>query len=382
MDIDKDDRSIEELEKEYNSGKTEEELEAERTKKADEGSEGDDPAGKKDDTDEGAESGVKRDEETGELIITRPETAEEKAAREAEELASGGKIYDPVGKKDDGPQTEQGLVELQKSFEDLSAKYPALAKLIPEGVEGGVKGAFTKLVELQEKVNEYSSTQTRQDEDDPQTRLQREGRLKGYIDAEVAQRLASQGIAVPKDDKEWDALWDENPGRTDRLKRTIESTENEVRGQFVRVQKAVDGQRSHNEKVVEDDYKLIKAEAQTVGLDLKDEDFVKWARAKVTDPSVNEKRHGVDYLRAGSLLQAWRNENFTTILLSVRGKEAKVARKQAVDTLTRNNPKTKVLGASAAGNGRGKREVRIDPNDESQLDQLNDKQLEEAFYKT
>ena len=376
MDIKKDDdRSIEELEKEYNSGKAEEELEAERKKKADEGSEGDDGK-KKDDTDEGAESGVKRDEETGELIITRPETAEEKAAREAEELASGGE------KKKGTPETDQGFVELQKSFEGLSAKYPELAKLIPEGVEGGVKGAFTKLVELQEKVNEYSSAQTRQDEDDPQTRLAREGRLKGYIDAEVTQRLASQGIAVPKDEKEWDTLWDENPGKANRLQRAIESTENEVRGQFVRVQKAVDGQKSHNEKVVDDDYKLIKAEAQTVGLDLKDEDFVKWARAKVKDPSVNEKRHGVDYLRAGSLLQAWRNENFTTILLAVKGKEAKVARKQAVDTLTRNNPKTKVLGASAAGNGRGKREVRIDPNDDSQLDQLNDKQLEEAFYKT
>jgi len=274
---------------------------------------------------------------------------------------------------------------LQAQFDALAKKYPDLATVLPADLaKDGIKGMFTALTDLRARAKDSEERERIASEQVTNERqLAKQEKVKEQIEQEMVKRLALAGVKeIPKDDAAWDKLWDENPGAARRLERQIDETRDEVRSVVVAVQQEVAGQAKHNEGVVEKDWADIQEDAKKAGVEVTEEEYVAFAQKHLNNPKCIEVRHGVPRLRSGGFRDLWLIENHDRILQGVSLAASKGARRQTVENLQNNGPRTTVIGATPQGQGKGKREIRIDPNNPNDLEGLTLAQLEKAFEQT
>jgi hypothetical protein len=315
---------------------------------------------------------TKVDPVTGEIVVVEEveQTAEEKAAALAAEATKKKDAAQPAKQ---GEVTEEVLAKVDHEWAELVKKYPELAKVTPEGK--GLRSLIEQQERLRSREAEIAERQRQADEHErARQQVLSDQKLKDTIDLQVGKLMVQKGFTeIPKDDKEWDRLWDENPRLANRMEKALEQSRQAVEGQLVDTRAAQVSQADHNAKEIEVSLGLIQKEAARAGLKVEEDDYVQFVRRVISTPAlakrVSEKRHGVDYFQPAGLYDLWRLENYDKIVEGVALAQSQAARRDTVSAMDKNKPAAVVLGAVPQGN-QGRRERRIDSQNIDALEEL------------
>ena len=297
-----------------------------------------------------------------------------------------------AGKYKTEDELVKGITNLAKTLgHDESSLTGSMVKIAIDSKNTPALEAMYKRMETElgkrsssAKPPESAPTQANQTADQQRDFVTRVAKAASEAIADDPRVLAMKrdGFEVPTTQEEFDELKRVAYHHFAELRAAFQEKYNEYYREGQEYQKAVTTVDTVNQETITKDSERIRALAKENGIDITDAEIKELSDSILADPSALEERHGVAFLRDGSLYRAYVAEKFIADLPKVRAAISSKSRTEAVEDLKK--AKSMAVDTISTSPTPGRASVTAKPTDladEKALRQMSKEELDERLVK-